>query len=65
MLRTEYAVMETQELIDYALLRDNRRSMEVELAQRLSIALSRINELEDEHGYDARGQGKSGGQKRA
>lgn len=65
MLRTEYAVMETKDLIDYALLRDNRRSMEIELAQRLSIAVDRIKELEDENGDDPRGQAETRSQKRA
>lgn len=46
MIRTEFAVCTTEELINFALLRDNRTSMEIELAQRLMLAIDKIERME-------------------
>lgn len=54
---TEYSCLTTEDLIHYALQRDNRTPMEEELAERLEILLN-ILEMEEED--DARGQDQSG-----
>ena len=44
---TTYSCVETIDLIDYALCRDNSTQLEIELAQRLEIAVNMLDE-EDE-----------------
>lgn len=44
---TEYSCLTTEDLIQYALQRDNRTPMEEELAERLEILLN-ILEMEEE-----------------
>jgi hypothetical protein len=41
---TEYASLSTEELILYAQLRDGATSLEIELAQRLTLAIDMIEE---------------------
>lgn len=49
-MNTEYAVLSTQDLVVYAQKRDNRTSLEYELAMRLEVAEAMIREMvkEDE-----------------
>lgn len=47
MLRTTYSFIHTRELVQFALARDLRSEMEVELAQRLELALNMIEEDDD------------------
>lgn len=49
MVRTSYSFLSTDELVHIALARDKRTEMEVELAQRLELALDKIAELEEEN----------------
>jgi hypothetical protein len=44
---SEYTCLKTDEVIDYALGKDNSTSLERELAQRLEVALGMIGSLED------------------
>lgn len=44
---TSYTCVETIDLINYALVRDNSSDLEIELAQRLEIAVNMLEE-EDE-----------------
>lgn len=59
MLCTEYAAVPSNDLIEYALQRDGRTTLEIELAQRLAIALDMLtqNELfeprKPQYGHDA------------
>jgi len=46
MVHTVFSPYTTEELLNFAQLRDTRTDIEVELAQRLEIALQRIEELE-------------------
>jgi hypothetical protein len=57
MILTEYAPFCTEDLCDYALSRPDATTMELELAQRLTILMS-MREEEMLHGNDARRQGK-------
>lgn len=60
MYQTEYSYLTTDELVHYALSRDNRNSLELELAQRLDIAMDMLmDEDEDEDGYDAGSQSQA------
>ena len=52
MYQTEYSYLTSDELVHYALSRDNRTSLELELAQRLDIALDMLCD-EDDDGDDA------------
>lgn len=52
MYQTEYSYLTTDELLNYALNRDNRSGLELELAQRLDIAMDMLMD-EDEDGVDA------------
>lgn len=52
MYQTEYSYLTTDELVHYALTRDNRTSLELELAQRLDIAMEMLFD-EDDDGDDA------------
>lgn len=55
MYQTEYSYLTSDELVIYALNRDNRSSLELELAQRLDIALDMLcGDDEDDYGDDAR-----------
>jgi hypothetical protein len=45
---TEYSSLTTDELVQFASLREGATSLEVELAQRLTLALDLINELQEE-----------------
>jgi hypothetical protein len=60
MRRTVYSVLSSEELIDFALQRDNATDMEIELAQRLNIALDMLGA---EDGEDSRGVGQEGRQR--
>lgn len=53
MYQTEYSYLTSDELVHYALSRDNRSSLELELAQRLEIAIEMLLGDEDDDGYDA------------
>lgn len=53
MYQTEYSYLTSDELVHFALCRDNRTSLELELAQRLDIALDMLCD-EDDDGDDAR-----------
>jgi hypothetical protein len=46
MEHTVFSPYTTEELLNFAQLRDKRTDLEVELAQRLELALQRIEELE-------------------
>lgn len=60
MYQTEYSYLTTEELVHYALSRDNRSSLELELAQRLDIAMGMLmDEDEDEEGHDAGSQSQA------
>ena len=62
MTRTEYSWMETEELLLFALNRKQATSLEVELAQRLTVAQDVIIELESlQHGDNSRRPCQSGG----
>lgn len=63
MLRTVYSTMASEDLVEFALQRDNVTQMEIELAQRLHIALGMLEEEED--GADAGRQSQSSGKKAA
>lgn len=52
MYQTEYSYLTTNELLNYALNRDNLSSLELELAQRLDIAMDMLFD-EGEDGVDA------------
>lgn len=58
MYQTEYSYLTTEELVHYALSRDNRSSLELELAQRLDIAMDMLMD-EDEDGCDAGSQSQA------
>ena len=58
MYQTEYSYLTTEELVHYALSRDNQTSLELELAQRLDIAMNMLMD-EDEDGYDAGSQSQA------
>jgi ABC-type branched-subunit amino acid transport system ATPase component len=60
MRRTIYSAMTTEELIDFALQRDNVSEMEVELAQRLYVAMGM---LEDVNGANAGSESEGSRQK--
>lgn len=60
MQRTVYSALNSEELVDFALQRDNATQMEIELAQRLGIAMAM---LEKENAEDARGRSQEGRQK--
>jgi hypothetical protein len=47
---TEYAAVTTQDLITFAQQRDNRTSLEVELAFRLEMAQAMLKDLVEEEG---------------
>lgn len=53
MYQTEYSYLTSDELVHYALTRDNRTSLELELAQRLEIAIDMLMDDEDYDGDDA------------
>lgn len=54
MYQTEYSYLTSDELVHYALSRDNRSSLELELAQRLEIAIEMLlGDEDDDDGYDA------------
>jgi hypothetical protein len=53
MYQTEYSYLTSDELVHYALTRDNRSSLELELAQRLEIAIDMLCYDEDDDGDDA------------
>ena len=46
MLCTEYAAVPSNDLIEYAIQRDGRTTLEIELAQRLALALDMLAENE-------------------
>lgn len=48
MKRTSYSALPTDDLIIYALARDTRSEMEVELAQRLMVACQMMAEQQEE-----------------
>jgi hypothetical protein len=58
MVMTEYTLVDEQELIQLALFKDNRTSLEIELAQRLYV-----RSLDDESYFDycddPRGEGQT------
>ena len=62
MLRTVYSTMASEDLVEFALQRDNVTQMEIELAQRLQIALVM---LEEEDGADSGSASQSGGKEAA
>lgn len=47
MIRTTYSHLDTRELIQFALCRDTRSDLELELAQRLELAIDMIEEDDD------------------
>jgi len=47
MIRTTYSLLQTRELVEFAMARDARTELEVELAQRLDLALDMIEEDDD------------------
>lgn len=47
MFHTEYAYMSSNELTNYALSRDNSSNLEIELAQRLLLAMDMLEEKEE------------------
>jgi hypothetical protein len=51
MVRTEYSVLTDEELLQHVAFKDKPSHLEIELAQRLAIAL----DLLAEHGLDSRG----------
>lgn len=51
MKRTVYSIIASDELCEFAVLRDNATEMEIELAQRLTIALAMLEEI---NGADSR-----------
>jgi hypothetical protein len=53
MQRTVYSALNSEELVDFAVQRDNATQMEIELAQRLMVAMAM---LEEANGADARGE---------
>jgi hypothetical protein len=46
LVHTPYAALPVADLVDYALNRDNRSELEIELAQRLVMALDMLAEAE-------------------
>jgi hypothetical protein len=44
MVRTEYAAIDTEDLCDYVMADQEASSLELELAQRLAIALAMLEE---------------------
>lgn len=62
MKRTVYSMLSSDELVDFALARDNATEMEIELAQRLGIAMAMLEEI---NGADARGSGEGRSQEAA
>lgn len=46
MLCTAYSALPVEDLVDYALQRDIRTDLEIELAQRLRVALDMLTEHE-------------------
>jgi hypothetical protein len=59
LVHTPYAALAVEDLVDYALNRDNRSDLEIELAQRLAVALAMLAEAEEfpmrpqPYGHDA------------
>lgn len=62
MRRTVYSVLGSVDLVEFALTRDNATQMEIELAQRLDIALAMLEEI---NGSDARSESEEGRQRAA
>ena len=64
MQRTEYAPVGTDDLIEFTLLRDNSTTLEIELAQRLDIAMGMLEDEQGDHDFfvrhDARRSSKVG-----
>jgi hypothetical protein len=50
MQRTVYSALNSEELVDFAVQRDNATQMEIELAQRLMVAMAMLEEV---NGADA------------
>lgn len=61
MMRTEYSWMETKELLLFVLNSKKATSLEVELAQRLTLAQDMIAERERMYGDNPRRPRQSGG----
>lgn len=61
MQRTVYSALSSDELTEYALQRDNATEMEIELAQRLFIAMGMLEEING----DARSESEECRQKAA
>lgn len=59
MYQTEYSYLTSDELVHYALTRDNRTSLELELAQRLDIAIDMLCSEDEDDGYDAGSQSQA------
>jgi hypothetical protein len=62
MKRTIYSLLGSGELTEFALLRDNVTEMEIELAQRLQIAMAMLEEV---NGADSRRESEGRRQKAA
>lgn len=60
MQRTVYSALNSEELVEFAVQRDNATQMEIELAQRLLIAMAM---LEDINGADAGSESQEGRQR--
>jgi hypothetical protein len=60
MIRTVYSAMASNDLVEFALQRDNATQLEIEFAQRLQIALVM---LEDEDGANTRSKGEESGKR--
>lgn len=56
MLCTPYTAVPAQDLVEYALNRDVRSDLEIELAQRLQIALDMLEEAHMFHPLPMRGR---------
>lgn len=60
MQRTVYSALASEELVEFAVHRDNATQMEIELAQRLFVAMGMLEEI---NGADARSGGEEGRQR--
>jgi uncharacterized protein YerC len=59
MKTTAYSALQTEELLEYALLRDNATHMEIELAQRLLLAMQMLEEQDEYPRIESEGSRKA------
>jgi hypothetical protein len=59
MIATVFTTTPTEELINFVSMRTTNTELEIELVQRLTLAMDRIAELEEEYGDDTGGESQT------